>query len=285
MSKLIFKEHGKRLVPSMCFRDDLFLFRANAEEPYAFRAPQDTPVPNKRDAEGEMAFESDCFRIVKAHGCIYCSISDPKAPYAVIAPHESKLTSDIADTVKDFCCAVASLELTGHRKMWDQPSVDSLIRGLSAFCGCLTDINAPEEPLLAPDRRYEGRSPYLAIALSTVCLMYRRLSALRGLNFKLIFPEGIPFLAFSAKVLSSGIRSISDIPECSVLRELQNLGGISLYTRLTEEEDDGGEKLSRLILLISSAPTARRDTLHATERVQDLRKKLDKVPLDIPGRY
>ena len=282
MNNLLIKR-AERVDPSVRqFKDDLFLFCADADSPFASRAPLDASLPNRRGGSGEILYESDLFSISKVEGHLYCSVNAPDAPYAVILLHEGNSGKDVEASAKSYFSSIDSIDLSDGLRSEDSSSVDSLIRGIADYCGCLTDINAPDETRFLPNSRYAKSSPYLAAALPTVCLLFRRLSALRGFNFKLIFPEGLPCLAFSARILSDGISSASDIPEYSALLEL---GGITVYSKLIPEHDDDGDKISRLTVVISAQSSDPSGILHATEWKKALRERLDVTKIDISGRF
>ena len=195
-----------------------------------------------------------------------------KAAYAV----ESRL-NDAADILR------SNLKLTPNRL-----HLNSLIAQTATFCGCLTDIAKPEEDeiSLAIYSTPKGGSNYSAmIALSTVCLLYRRISALRGFNFKLIFNEGIPSLAFSAKILGKGINGIKDLPEYSALADLDSRGGIPVYSRLMKLTDEDGEELYRLTLVLTLQAEDPKGLLRAPQWKERTRKTLDGLEIDIPGRF
>ncbi len=285
MNNLLIRSAEKADIPTRQFHDDIFLFRADADLPFASRAPLDAPPPEKRSDCNEILFEIDLFRISKASECLYCSINAPDAPYAAISLHNGNNGADTEAFALSYFSSIASLDLSGSVKSEEYHYIDSLIRAIANYCGCLTDVNSPDESVNIPYRRYTKSSPYLAAALPTVCLLYRRLSALRGFNFKLIFPQGLPCLAFSARILSEGISSVSNIPECSALLELDNKGEITVFSKLVPDPDDDGEKISRLTLIISAQSKDPSGILHATEWRKSWRERLDISEIDIPGRF
>ena len=281
MNNLLIRRAEKIDVSARQFKDDLFLFRADGDLPFASRAPLDASLPAKR-GYGKIIYESDLFSISKADTHLYCSVNAPDAPYAVISLHEGNTGNDAEASARSYFSSIASLDLSGGLRSEDASSVDSLIRGIADYCGCLTDVNAPDEARFFPRSRYSKSSPYLAAALPTVCLLFRRLSALRGFNFKLIFPEGLPCLAFSARILSDDVTSASDIPEYSALLELD---GITAYSKLIPESEDDGDKISRLTVVISAQSEDPSGVLRATEWKKTLRKRLDLSEIDVPGRF
>lgn len=285
MNTLLIGSAEKRDIKARQFHDNLFLFRADADKPFAARASLDASLPEKRSEGAETVFESDLFRITKAHRCLYCSVNDPYAPYAAISLFDGNCGTDSETSARRYFSSIMSLDLSGSLKPADSSSVDGLINGIADYCGCLTDLNAPDESIFTPTARYAKSSPYLAAALPAVCLLYRRLAALRGFNFKLIFPEGLPCLAFSARILSDGISSANDIPEYSALLELDGKGEITVFSKLVPETDDGGDKISRLTLIISAQSSDPISILHATEWKKSLRERLDIAEINIPGRF
>ena len=114
--------------------------------------------------------------------------------------------------------------------------------------------------------------------------MYRRISALRGFNFKITFSDGIPCLVFSAKVILGDKNN--DIPECSALLKITGTDDLTFVHKLTElDEDCDSGKLFKLSLAICPQTADPKGILRAPEWKKHTETILSKIDLDVPGRF
>ncbi len=267
------------------FSDTLMLFRNNEIAPFAMRAPLDTEIPPAEGIDAKIIYESEDFRISKQDNNIYCSINRKDSPHAVISLFDDDNATNAVKAIRSYFSTISSIDLTRISVQNAFRELGRLIDGVADYCGCLTDINDPDISEHITGSRSTHGTPYLAAALPEVCLMYRRLAALRGFNFKLIFPEKLPCLAFSARILGKGISALPDIPEYSALSELDRCGGITVYARLTDLPDDGGEQISKLTVLLTPQAADPRGILKAPDWKQKTKDRLEMLDIDIPGRF
>jgi hypothetical protein len=260
------------------FNHTLAIFTQLSDKPYAIRAPLDFPIPFPDDKDAEVVLEREGLRISARGNRIYC-----------VYGHRAVITLNNGENIYH---AVKGIEtyFNDAKKALSSPQslvpVCGLVKKTADICGCLTDINLPEDSMIAPTNSDNKPSNYSLIsAIGAICIIYRRLSALRGFNFAFVFNEGIPSLAFSAKILSEGIESIYDLPEYPILEDLDLSGGITIYSRLVKLTPEDGEELQRLTIVLTPWSEDPRGILRAPEWKLHARKSLDMLDLDIPGRF
>ena len=260
------------------FNSEIALFYPGSFLPYALRAPLDSPIPKKEEKNAELIYDNGKLQISIYENRIYC-----------VSDHTAVITLQNKESILQKAKMLESYFNEAAKTLSDWAShfyVYSLISKTAEFLGCLIDMN-PTEDIAVPLRRTnENICDYSAIeAICAICLLYRRLSALRGVNFKLIFNKGIPSLVFSAKILASGIENIKDLPEYPALEDLDSNGGITIYTRLVRLAQEDDNELGRLTIALTMQAEDPSGILRAPEWKMQTRRSLDEADLDVPGRF
>lgn len=270
------------------FRNTLAMFCGNSESPYAMRAPLDAEIPVKDPDGSDIVSASGELTVAIRDNRIYCRFGNEKDYTAIISFTEQKDMLKTAGEIERYFHDANVVLRSNLASRSNHDRLNGLIAQTSDFCGCLTDINQPDEggELIHGNSASERRTDHSAmIALGTVCLLFRRISALRGFNFKLIFNEGLPSLAFSAKIIGGGIESIKDLPEYSALADLDSRGGITVYSRLMKLTPEDDEELFRLTLVLTLQGEDPSGILRAPQWKERTRRTLDGLDLDVPGRF
>ena len=224
-----------------------------------------------------MLFNNGRLSISVCENRIYCVFGHT----AVITLQNKEDAPRIAQEIENYFREAEKVISTPN----DYFSVCSFIAKTATLCGCLTDISLQEDAgvsVSSTERYSDSRSAIAAIG--AVCLIYRRLSALRGFNFRLMFHKGLPYLTFSAKILGEGIESIKDIAEYPALVDLDS-NGVTIYSRLMKLTPEDGEELYRFTLVLALQADDPSGILRAPEWKAKTRELLDELDLDIPGRF
>ncbi len=268
------------------FDNKLLLFAEGERLPFAYRSPisEITPYSITKESLIERIGE---FEISRADKDLICRYIGKPSGFALISPlAEDVIVFEKAEVVIGYLRAAYSLELSV--KCIDR--FEDIIFRIAERCGCLTDIYREDDGNALPIRIAQGKpdSAFIAVSLPIIALMYRRISALRGFNFKIIFADGLPCLVFSAKVIlpdSEGV-GINDIPEHCHLCEISKTDEISYVYRLSEidEECDSG-RMFKLSLAICPQAVDPRGILRAPEWKMHTESILSKIDLDVPGRF
>ncbi len=264
------------------FDDKLLLFAEGEKIPFAYRSPipENTPYTITKEVLVEKIGE---FEISRADKKLICRYIGKSSGFALIAPLAEE--SDIFDKTEvllGYLRAAYSLELSTRCIA----GFEDIIFRLAERCGCLTDIYREDDtkPIIIAQGRPD--SAFIAVSLPIIALMYRRISALRGFNFKITFADGLPCLVFSAKVILSDGDCIDDIPEHCRLCKLANTDEISYVYRMSEIDEicDGG-RMFKLSLAICPQAVDPRGILRAPEWKKHTENILLKIDLDVPGRF
>lgn len=271
------------------FSDTLMLFHSNSDIPFAKRAPSDFPIPSLNCQNAETVYETDSFYISRKGNSVFFNTKEKDFYKAVITTFNTENTDDTVDLLKKYITRISSVDPIYASFFSYHSNVTEIINMVAMYCGCLTDINEPDTPSLRIAKSKftdnAGSSTYLAIALATVCLLYRRLSALRGLNFKLILSDNIPCLGFSAKIISDNISSPSDIPELCALFDIDSKNKLTVYTRLSDSPEESREKLSKLTLILCPQTADPKGILRAAEWKIKMSNAFDMEEIEIPGKF
>jgi hypothetical protein len=264
------------------FDDKLLLFAEGDKIPFAYRAPAPENEPYYFPEE-RLIDRIGQFRITDAENVLICRYIGKPALSAVIAPLDnSSNIADKAEPLIGYLRAAYSLELS----VKDIEKFEELTARLAERCGCLTDIYREDNILDLPFGLDSAKpdSAFIAVCLPIIALMYRRISALRGFNFKITFADGLPCLVFSAKVILSDKDSI--IPEQQALSRITGTDGLSFIHRISDlgEECNGGS-LFRLSVAICPQTSDPRGILRAPEWKKRTENTLSKIDLDVPGRF
>ncbi len=223
------------------------------------------------------------FEISRADKDLICRYIGKPSGFALIAPlAEEGDVFDKTEVVLGYLRAAYSLELSARCI----EGFEDIIFRLAERCGCLTDIYREDDTKPIPIAQGKPDSAFIAVSLPIIALMYRRISALRGFNFKITFADGLPCLVFSAKVILPDGDCIDDIPEHFRLCRLSNTDEISYVYRMSEIDEicDGG-RMFKLSLAICPQTVDPRGILRAPEWKRHTESILSKIDLDVPGRF
>ena len=264
------------------FDDKLLLFVGNEAIPFAYRAAGPEILPCVF-SEGRIIEKIGQFEVLESGGRLVCRYGGKPSLYAVIAPLDDR--ADIADkseAVIGYLRTAHSLELSSkHIGMFE----DFTAR-IAEKCGCLTDIYREEKQLslFGGTILSKPNSAFIAVCMPVIALMYRRISALRGFNFKITIKDGLLCLVFSARVILQDRGSV--IPEKQALCSIAGSDDLSFIHRLTDlEEDCEGGKLFKLSVAICPQTADPRGILRAPEWKKHTESILSKIDLDVPGRF
>lgn len=263
------------------FDDKLLLFAEGEALPFAYRSPVPENIPYSIARESPIERIGE-FEITRAGNDIICRYIGKPSGFAVISPvTENCRLFEKSEVVIDYLRAAYSLELSA--KCID--SFEDIIYRIAEKCGCLTDIYREDDGARLPFAQGKPDSAFIVLSLPIIALMYRRISALRGFNFKITFADGLPCLVFSAKVILPDI-DIRNIPEHNRLCEISQTEEISYIYRLSEiDEECNGGKLFKLSLAICPHAVDPRGILRAPEWRKHTESILSKIELDVPGRF
>lgn len=269
------------------FNDMLALFYPGSPYPYAVRAPLDSPLLSTEADFSKDEFDGDDPNVSVHENQILCCFGISCSHKALITKNNKEQVETTVKAIEDYFRMSERVLSSDLSQYCNHLSLCELIAETADYCGCLTDINLPDnERTLLMDRTVDNAKSYSTIAaLGAICLIFRRLSALRGFNFKLISNDGLYSLAFSAKILGEEIESIKDLPEYSALEDLDSNGGVTLYSRLLKLTPEDGKELQRLTLVLTPRAEDPSGILRAPEWKSKTRSSLDELELDIPGRF
>lgn len=273
---------AERKKTTASFDDKLLLFEEGERLPFAYRSPVPEITPYSF-AEARMIERIGEFEISRANKNLICRYIGKPSGFALIAPLDEE--SDIfekMEVILGYLRAAYSLELS----MRCIEGFEDIIFRLAERCGCLTDIYREDDRTLLPIAQGKPDSAFIAISLPIIALMYRRISALRGYNFKITFADGLPCLVFSAKVILPNGGCIDDIPEHCRLLKLSNTDEVSYVYRMSEiDEECNGGRMFKLSLAICPQTVDPRGILRAPEWKMHTESILSKIDLDVPGRF
>lgn len=287
MNTLLTKPSETGIIP-LEFKDIFALFDSDSSLPYAMRAPLDSAFPNRDTAGDDIVFEQEHITVSKNNELIICSFGSCCRHKAVIKLNDARDAKLTVNHIKAYLLTAEKALLcldsprTGYQPIFD------LIDKTAKYCGCLTDINLPENDEIFKYRDISGtkiKDHSCIVALNAICLMFRRLSALRGFNFKMIFEKEAVWFAFSAKIPAEEICDVKDIPECAALEDLDSNGGITVYHKLLKPANSEIDGLGRLTVLFSIQTNDPKGILKAPEWRLRAKQSIDKLDLDIPGRF
>lgn len=258
--------------------------------PFACRVHSSEDIPRRRDDVGRLYSEFNSFSVYLDADCVTCNYSGrPDFSAAVIGLGDADFDSEeIARYILRALAEAYELDPYKVPRRSSYRMYEDFVVKSAGFCGCLTDIEREPSvdgypiPLAS---RSEKNSAFVAMALPTVALMYRRLSALRGFNFKLTFAEELPCLVFSARIIAEGVEDASDIRELSFLRDLEKEGGLKVLTRLRECDDDEEMKMCRLSVALCPQTPDPRGIMHAPAWKKRRDALLESLDLEVRGRF
>lgn len=270
------------------FKDTLSLFYQGSSLPYATRAPLDSSVLSGIDNNAKIFFASHRLNIYINENRIVCEFDAACTHKVIIVLQDLKDVNKTANWIESYFREADMKLISGSISVISYMQICEFVAKTADYCGCLTDINPPDEndQMLSVYRQESiGNSFAPVVVLLAICLIFRRLAALRGFNFKLIFDGGLPSLAFSAKISAEGIQTIKDISEYPALEDLDSISGITLYSRLVKLTPEDGDELLRLTLVMTLQDKDPSGILRAPEWKEKKRQSFDDLDLDIPGRF
>ena len=273
---------AERKKTTASFDDKLLLFAEGEKLPFAYRSPVPEITPYSF-TEARMIERIGEFEISRADKNLICRYIGNPSGFALIAPlTEEGDPLDKAEVIIGYLRAAYSLELS--TRCID--GFEDIIFRLAERCGCLTDIYREDDSTRLSIAQGKPDSAFIAVSLPIIALMYRRISALRGFNFKITFADGLPCLVFSAKVILSDGDCIDDIPEHCRLCDIARNDEISYVFRMSEiDEECSYGQLFKLSLAICPQAFDPRGILRAPEWKMHTESILSKIDLDVPGRF
>lgn len=269
------------------FDNELFFFNGNQNKPFAYRSA---------DGDGATVLETvytapssvfGAFSLCRDGDRLCCTYDGANKITALISGAEAWTENVIEEYLRrayalDPYAVSARAAFEGY---------EELATRAADFCGCLTDVMhdgtaADYFPLYGASIE-NANCEQIAITLPIVALMFRRLSALRGFNFKVTVKDSLPCLIFSARALLGEICAPSDIPEYSALTDIFGNDGLVIGVKLKklDEYTESGETVHKLSLAICPQSFDPRGILRAPawrQRVKDLIEDLD---IDLDGKY
>lgn len=273
---------AERKETTASFDDKLLLFAEGESLPFAYRSPVSEITPYSF-TEARMIERIGEFEISRTDKNLICKYIGKPSFFALIAPlDEESDVFDKAEVVLGYLRAAYSLELS----IRCIEGFEDIILRLAERCGCLTDIYREDDSIRLPIAQGKPDSAFIALSLPIIALMYRRISALRGFNFKITFSDGLPCLVFSAKVILPDGDCIDDIPEHCRLCDIARNDEISYVFRMSEiDEECSCGQLFKLSLAICPQTVDPRGILRAPEWKMHTESILSKIDLDVPGRF
>lgn len=275
------------------FTNDLSFYRYGELKPFAFRSA-DIDKQTAPEIDGRTLFELGAFTIYENRGEIYCIYHAACKIIARITPLNGKaIDSNTLRKIKEYLADAYLLDpyTVSVRSAFEK--YDRTVSAVADFCGCLTDIMSEYNAFDSFDYYPKFNSincAHIAISLPIISLMYRRISALRGFNFKVTFKDSLACLIFSAKVIFPNAEvpsDVSDIREYSVLRDILGGDGLIVGARLktVEESGENGEGIYRLSIAILPQTVDPRGILRAPVLGRQAENIIDSLDIDLDGKY
>lgn len=290
--KLLFPEITENKIPTARqFDDEFLIFKRDECRPFAHRSPNSDACRNRGTDASDTIFEFDRFRLYGNEKEIRCKYDGRPLLTARLLSLNDKKTfgkRDI-DEIINYFSAAYNLDPYSLPHVSAVSRLEELVSRVADFCGCLSDIyreDAKETDYgFLPENKQN--CSFIAVSLPIIALMYRRISALRGFNFKVSFVDSLPCLGFSAKILIEQEKpKATDIPEYATLCEIADSDKLIIAARLIKlEEDDFEDGLYRLSVVICPQDIDPRGLLRAPGRLKKTRNIIDKFDFNIPGKY
>lgn len=271
--------------------NELFLFKDEDSQPIAFRSCDinDPAIPDL--ALDKLLFEIGAFSFYEGGNCIYFLYHGARRIVGCISPLDRTLRDErMARDIELYFRKAYSLDPYAVSLRTAFVGFGELVSSAAEFCGCLTDIMS-DDPESSCFSQYQisvdnTGCEHIAVALPILALMFRRISALRGFNFKITLKDSLPCLIFSAKILIEEIGKIKapdDIREYSALTDILGDNGMIVDARIREL--DGDEKLHRLSIVLCPQTVDPRGILRAPVWRQQAKRIIDSIDVDLDGKY
>ena len=270
------------------FDNAFFIFKDGDNLPFAYRAPSLADCLPERIESCETLFEFDRFKLSGTGKKICCQYhSKPSLnAYLSVLDTDKRFGKRDIESVVSYLSAAYNLDPRALPKASAITTCEELVSKVANFCGCLTDIfrdeNIESRYGHLPESKQNGS--FIAVSLPILALMYRRIAALRGFNFKVSFADSLPCLGFSAKVLLDN-GDLNDIPEYSILCELADSDSLIIAAKLVKIAEEDGAVIRKLSVVICPQDIDPRGILRAPELIKRKESIIDKFDFDIPGKY
>ena len=269
------------------FDNELFFFNGNQNKPFAYRSA---------DGDGATVLETvytapssviGAFSLCRDGDRLCCTYDGANKITALISGAEAWTENVIEEYLRrayalDPYAVSARAAFEGY---------EELATRAADFCGCLTDVMhdgtaADYFPIYGASIE-NANCEQIAITLPIVALMFRRLSALRGFNFKVTFKDSLPCLIFSARALLGDIKEPADIPEYSALADTLGDNGLVIGSRIKrlDEYTESGEPIYRLSLAVCPQSFDPRGILRAPAWRQRVKDLIDDLDIELTGKY
>ncbi len=283
---LAYPEQIGRTGLSERFDNDLFLYHNDCKRPFASRAHSSDSVPDRIpniDSEPE---EFNRFRVCCNGNAVTCTYNGPPSFCAAVIGIDDGFDPEFT-AGRILRGLRLAYELDPYRipRLSALERYEDIVARTASFCGCLTDIESDRSELpitVASMPPAQRNSAFIAMALPAIALMFRRIAALRGFNFKVIFTSDRPCLAFSAKALNAR----TDHPELAFLENLDSSGGLKVYSRIREcredESEDGIYVFSVAVCPLTCDP---RGILRAPAWNEETDKIFKELDIEVKGKY
>ncbi len=269
------------------FDTELFLFNENQSKPIAFRASDVGKSFVLVSIPHPPSSVIGAFSLYRNNSAFYCTYEGSRKIIAHIANPDTRTVN----IIEDYLRKAYGLDPYAISARAAFERFEEIVCIASEFCGCLTDIVHSEE--IADRFPIYGASlqnvncEQIALSLPIVALMFRRISALRGFNFKVTLKDSLPCLIFSAKSLPGKIDTPSDIPEYSALTDILGNDGLVIGVKLKEidEYTEDGEPLYRLSVAICPQSFDPRGILRASAWRQRVKTLIEDLDIHLEGKY
>ena len=185
--------------------NNLTFFRNGKPTCFANRSDSiDTPTVSEKDSK--VLSEIGAFSIYQSSRSLICRYLGGKGVTAIITPLQSQLTdTKTVKALEEYLLKAYRLDpyTISLRAAFEE--FENLVTTAANFCGCLTDILQDGSGTRSYMQYYpilkNSNCENIALALPIIALMYRRISAMRGFNFKVTLKDSLPCLIFSARVI------------------------------------------------------------------------------------
>ncbi len=269
------------------FDNELFFFNDNQSKPFAFRSPDSDGSTVCATLPPHPSSVIGAFSLYRDGSELYCTYEGTRKITAHIAKSEARTV----DAIEDYLRKAYGLDPYAISARAAFERFEELVYIASEFCGCLTDVVhndvvADYFPLYGTSLQ-NVNCEQIALSLPIVALMFRRVSALRGFNFKVTVKDSLPCLIFSARALPGTIDAPSDIPEYSALTDILGNDGLVIGAKLKEidEYTENGESLYRLSIAICPQSFDPRGILRAPAWRQRVKTLIEDLDIHIDGKY
>lgn len=259
----------------------------------AFRSPDRSICDNTESENSVTLKETDGFRLdLCGERLVFKIHTDPAIEFVVSPADESYDTQRRAEYVLKRINYIGTLMNEGSGIGTKSDSVEQIVKLIADYCGCNTDIYRDSEILTfnASTGKINSEGALICSVVAILSLLFRRLSALRGFNFKYTHSRGLPCLQFSANILlDHDAHGIDSEPEykavCDLIGSPDRFIALSLGAPTIEAEEKSDGRLCRLNLAFCALTRDPLGILRADEWSRKAKGIMDGIELDVPGRF